>query len=350
MMQAAVLEELEMLVGKEVPKPVVGDTDILIAVKACSICGSDIRMFHHGNNRLTPPAIMGHESAGQVVEVGSQVTRFKVGDRVSMGGDVPCGRCDELRCVSINNCKINPAMGYQYPGSFAEYVLVPELVWSTGPVAIVPDHVSYEEAALAEPLACIINGLEMCKIEFGDTLAIIGTGPLGCMLMEVGRLMGCTKVIAINRSRPRLEMAKEFGADVLICSGEEDMEEAVMKATNGLGADVILTACSAPEAQLQTLKIARNRARINLFGGLPKGHSELTIDTNILHYKELYLFGSHGASPKHHQMAVDLIASGTIDMKRYISHRFPLSQAPEAFQAAEDRDGRRVVIKPSDND
>ncbi|MBI2434883.1 MAG: alcohol dehydrogenase catalytic domain-containing protein, partial [Candidatus Hydrogenedentes bacterium] len=221
-MKAAVLESLENLVVREYPTPEADERSVLVQVKACAVCGSDIRMFHHGNKRLKPPAIMGHEASGQVVAVGAQVAKFKPGDRVAIGGDVPCGECAMCKAGLGNNCAINFAMGYQFPGSFAEYVLLNPLVVEHGPVALLPEHVSYEEGALAEPLACILNALELCRVQPGDTLAVIGTGPLGCMIMEVGRSLGCAKVIAINRSRPRLDMARDAGADVCICSGEED--------------------------------------------------------------------------------------------------------------------------------
>lgn len=345
-MKAAVLEELERLVVQDVPNPEMDDDSILVKVGACAICGSDIRMFHHGNNRLTPPAIMGHEASGEIVEVGKNVKGWDIGDRVSIGGDVPCGRCDEFNCATVNNCPINLAMGYQFPGSFAEYVRIPDLVWNGGPLAKVPDHISFEEAALAEPLACCINGLEMCTPKKGETLVVIGAGPLGILLTELGRAMGMGKTIIVNRSPGRLETAKEFGVDVAICSSQEDMTERILEETNGHGADVILTACPSPEAQAASLGFANHRARINLFGGLPKGHSIVPIDTNILHYKEIFLFGSHGAAPEHLQRAAKLISNGAIDMKRYISHRFPLDDAPNAFAAAEQKAGMRVVIEP----
>jgi L-iditol 2-dehydrogenase len=348
-MKAAVLEGLEQLVVQEVPTPEIDDDSVLVKVKACAICGSDIRIYHHGNTRVTTPAIMGHEAAGQVVSVGANVTKFKVGDRVALGGDVPCGECVFCEAGIGNNCQINYALGYQYPGSFAQYVKLNRTVVNHGPVHIIPDHISFEEAALAEPLGCILNALELCAPKLGDTLVIIGTGPLGCMLMEVGRRMGCTKVIGVNRSRGRLAMAKEFGADVCICSSEEDAVARVKEETGGLGADVLLTCCPSPEAQVQAIEMAKNRARINFFGGLPKGQSMVTLDTNIIHYKELFVLGSHGCLPRHHQQAVDLIASGAIDMKRYISHRFPLDQINDAFAAAEGRAGRRVVVVPEGN-
>lgn len=345
-MKAAVLEDLKRLVVQEVPTPVCDERSILVKVGACAICGSDVRMFNHGNPRLKPPAIMGHEASGEIVAVGSAVRGFAPGDRVAIGGDMPCGRCDELHCKTINNCPLNYAMGYQFPGSFAEYVLLPELVWKGGPLAKVPAQVSFEEAALAEPLACCINGLEMCRPETGDSMVVVGAGPLGILLTELGKRMGIAKTIIINRSRPRLELAKAYGVDVTICSSEEDAVRRVLEETGGRGADVILTACPSGEAQAQTVHYANNRARINFFGGLPKGHSIVPIDTNILHYKEIFMFGSHGAEPKHLHRAVELIAGGQIDMKKYVSHTFPLSRATEAFAAAEGKAGMRVVIRP----
>ena len=162
----------------------------------------------------------------------------------------------------------------------------------------------------------------------------------------MGRLLCCTKVIAINRSRPRLEVAKQFGPEVCICSAEENSVARVLEETGGLGADLILTACPSPQAQIDALHMARNRARVNFFGGLPKTQSQVTLDTNIIHYKELYVMGAHGCVPRHHKQAVELIASGKLNVKRYISHRFPLDRIAEAFEASEGRAGMRVVVMP----
>lgn len=345
-MKAAVLEGLEKLVVMDVDDPEPGDDEALVKVGACAVCGSDIRMFHHGNKRLAPPAIMGHEASGEIVAVGKNVTRFKKGDRVAIGGDVPCGECEFCIAGIGNNCQINYAMGYQFPGSFAEYVKLNRMVLDHGPVHKIAGHVTFDQAALAEPLACCINGLELCNIKLGETLVVIGAGPLGCMLIELARRMGVTKTILINRGRPRLELAKVAEADVYICSSEEDMVQRVYEETDGLGADIIFTACPSPQAQADAVRMARNRGRINLFGGLPKDQGIVPIDTNILHYREIFLFGSHGALPRHHQLAVRLIGQGAIDVEKYISQRFPLEQAAEAFAAAENRAGMRVVINP----
>lgn len=345
-MKAAVFEALNKMVVKEVPTPTVDDNSILVKVKACAVCGSDIRIFHSGNSRVSTPQILGHEMSGEVCEVGKNVTKFKAGDRVAIGADVPCGECVFCEAGIGNNCQINYAMGYQFAGGFAEYVLLNRIVINYGPVHKIPDHVSYDEAALAEPLGCVLNALELSNIKLGDTVVIIGAGPIGCMIIQVARLMGATKVIVVQRSRPRLEFARKFGADVYICSSEEDGIARVLEETAGLGADVVITSNPSPEAQVDALKMAKNRARVNLFGGLPKDKSLVTLDTNIIHYKELFVHGAHGQMPIHHLKAVELIASGAINANSYISHSFSLDQIHEAFAVAEGHSGMRVVVKP----
>ncbi len=345
-MRAAVLEGPGRMVVQDVPVPAIDDDGALVRVRACAVCGSDIRMFHHGNPRLVPPAIMGHESAGDIVAVGRNVTKFRVGDRVAIGADVPCGECAFCEAGFGNNCQINYAMGYQFQGSFAEYVPLNRTVVAHGPVHRLPDHVSYDEGALAEPLGCVLNALELASVRLGDTVVIIGAGPIGCIIIGAARMMGAAKVIMVQRSRPRLEMARQFGADVYICGAEEDAVARVLEETGGLGADVILTACPSPQAQVDAINMAKNRARVNFFGGLPKTQSQVTLDTNIIHYKELFVMGAHGCVPRHHHLAVSLIASGKMDMKPFISHRFALEQAADAFEAAESHAGMRVIIAP----
>ena len=346
-MKAAVLTALNNLSVQDVPMPEIDDGGVLVRVESCAVCGSDIRIYHHGNSRVKAPAIIGHEIAGQVVKVGSNVTKFKPGDRIAIGADVPCGECVFCEAGIGNNCQINYAMGYQFQGGFAQYLPLNRTVVNYGPVHRIPDHVSYDEAALAEPLGCALNALELSAIRLCDTVVIIGAGPIGCMLIEVSRLMGATKIIVVQRSRPRLEMAKQFGADVYICSAEEDAIARVLEETGGLGADVVITANPSPQAQVDALHMAKNRARVNFFGGLPVSSQEVTLNTNIIHYKELFVHGAHGALPSHHQKAVDLIASGRMDMKRYFTHKFSLDDIAEAFEAAEGHAGMRVIVNPN---
>ena len=344
-MKAAVLEKLESLVVKEMPDPIVGPDDALVKVRACAVCGSDVRIFHHGNNRVHPPAILGHEASGEIVAVGERVTGFKPGDRVAIGSDVPCGECAVCKAGFGNNCQINYAMGYQFPGSFAEYVLLNKTMLNFGPVHKIPDHMSWEEGALAEPLACVLNAVEFTGIKLGDTVVVMGAGPIGCMIIPVALMSGATKVIAINRSPGRLDFAKKVGADVTICSSEEDQIKRVLEETNGMGADVVFTANPSPTSHSDALEMAKNRGRVNLFGGLPAG-TKVDLETNLIHYKELIVTGAHGSVPRHHRQAVDLIASGKLNIGAFVSHHFPLDDIENAFRVAEGKAGLRVIVNP----
>jgi len=348
-MKAAVLEELEKLVVKEVPDPIIGQDEALVKVYSCAVCGSDIRIYHYGNPRVHPPAIIGHESSGEIVQVGERVTGFKIGDRVALGSDVPCGECDVCKAGYGNNCHINYAMGYQFQGSFAEYVPLNRIMLNFGPIHKMPDSMSWDEAALAEPLSCVLNAVEFAGIRLGDVVVVMGAGPIGCMIIPVALMSGASKVIMINRSPGRLGFAKKVGADVVICSSEEDQIARVLEETGGMGADVIFTANPSPQSHADALKMAKNRGRVNLFGGLPAG-TKVELETNLIHYKELLVSGAHGLVPRHHKQALDLIASGRIDIKEFISHRFPLDDIGEAFRVAESKEGLRVVVKPNGMD
>ena len=345
-MKAAFFEGIEKMVVKEVDTPKVGDDGLLLKVRNCAVCGSDIRIYHHGNSRIKLPQIIGHEIAGDVVEVGSRVTRFKPGDRVAIGADIPCGECSFCRDGIGNNCAINYAMGYQFPGGFAEYVLIDPLVINYGPIHKIPDNLDYDEAAIAEPLGCCINGLELAWVSLGDVVVIIGAGPVGCMLSQVAKLMGARKVIISEMSEDRLKIASRYDIDVLIPAWKEDFTERVMEETDGLGADVILTACPVLQAQAQAITVVKKRGRVNFFGGLPKGTDPLILDTNNIHYKECYLFGSHGSTPRQHRMALELLSSGRIKGKDFITHSFGLDQIMDAFNMVESRQGLKIVINP----
>lgn len=350
-MRAMVVKELDKMEVTDVDMPQIDGDGVLVKVHSCAICGSDIRIFHSGNNRVVFPAIIGHEIAGEVVATGENVTKFKVGDRIAVGADVPCGECAFCEAGIGNNCQINYAMGYQFQGGFAQYLPLNRIVVNYGPVHKLPYNVSYDQGAMAEPLGCVLNALELTPIKFGDVAVVIGAGPIGCIMANVIKEMGAGKVILIQRSRKRLEIARKVvNADVFICSEEEDAVAAVLKETDGLGADVIITACPAPEAQNDALLMAKNRARINFFGGLPKEKEQVTLNTNIIHYKELFITGAHGAMPIHHQKAIDLIASGRVDVTPFISRSYDLEEVSQAFDFAQGHEGMRIIVKPNGKD
>ncbi len=345
-MKAAVLEALNQITVKEVPTPKVGKGEILLRVRSCAVCGSDVRIFHHGNPRVTPPAIIGHEASGDVVEAGPRVEGFRAGDRVAIGADVPCGKCAICQEGLGNNCSVNYAIGYQFPGGFAEYILLNETTVSFGPVHKIPDGVSYDAAALAEPLACAINGFEVGRVLPGCSMLIIGAGPIGCMMIELARHWGVTNVIMAQRGKTRLEIAKTFGADAYICTEDEDLVQRARALTQGKGPDCAITTCGSVEAHEQAIEAVAQRGCVNLFGGLAKGSRNLSIPSNTIHYKECIVTGSHGSTPRHHKMALDFIAKGYVNAEEYISHRFGLERIVEAISSNENRAGLKVVVNP----
>jgi len=349
-MKAAVLESLNVMNVRDVPVPEIGPYDALMRVDAVSICGSDLRIFRHGNPRVVPPTVIGHEVAGTVVAVGDEVTRVRVGERIALGADVPCGQCDWCRNGLGNNCAINYAIGYQIPGAFAEYMRLPRLVLEEGPVTPIGPDLPAEEAALAEPLACAINGFELARLALGHRVLVMGMGAIGCMMIDLARVMGARQVIATQRSAGRMAIARAYGADAYLASEETDVEAAVRDLTEGHGPDVIITACASVEAHEQAVRMVAHRGIVNLFGGLPKDTRPMSVPSNLIHYKECFVTGSHGSTPRQHQMAVDLIRRGAVRVKPLITHRFPLTSINEAFAAAESRAGMKIVIQPHANE
>ena len=212
-MKTALLVSLDRIEIQEVAEPRCGEHEAILKVMACAVCGSDVRIFHFGNDRVKPPAVIGHEIAGEVVAVGARVAGLAVGDRVALGADVPCGTCPWCTNGMGTNCRINYAIGYQFPGGFQQYMVLNETTLKYGPVTPVPAGLSYAEAALAEPLACAVNGLELARFSLGKSLCVIGLGPIGCMILELSKVFGASRVFAAQRSRARLESARRFRSD-----------------------------------------------------------------------------------------------------------------------------------------
>ena len=345
-MKAAVLEELGKIVVREVPDPQIDDHSALLKVEAVAVCGSDIRIFRHGNPRVKPPAIIGHEIAGTVVAAGKEVTRVKVGQRVAVGADVPCGRCAWCRDGRGNNCAINYAVGYQIPGGFAQYMKLPPPGIGRRPGHAFRRSLDFDTAALAEPLACAINGLELVGLSLGKTVVLVGMGPIGCMMIDLARVMGATKVICVQRSKPRMAIARRYEADVYIDSAEEDVVARCRAETGGEGPDVVVTTCGSVEVHEQAIEMVAHRGYVNLFGGLGKNVRPMSVLSNTIHYKECFVTGSHGCVPRHHELAVRLLEQGRVRTAPIITHHFPLRRINEAFDTMENRGGMKIIVHP----
>ena len=347
MIKAAVLEGIGKIIVKEVDKPVCPDDSVLIRVRACAICGSDLRLFRKADRRLTFPQIIGHEIAGEIVEMGKSVKGFKVGDRVTSAPGPSCGECLYCKKGIQTQCINMIPVGYSWPGGLAEYHVPPAASLRGNFINRIPDSLSFEEASLAEPLACCINGQELSNVGKGDSVAVIGAGPAGCIHVELARMRGAQKIFLVQRSRERLELAKaKFHADFFISSEDEDFVERILKETSGYGVDVVIVACPSGQAQEKSLKIIKGRGRINFFGGLSADDSVISIDSNIVHYKECFIHGSQSSTGLQNRKALELLSEGKIKAGDFITHTFPLSEVEEAMKAAESHEGLKVVVKP----
>lgn len=342
-MEAAFLEGIESISVREtdVPQPKVGEA--LLKVDTCTVCGSDLKIYHHGNKRIQYPRIVGHEVAGEVVEVASGVEAVKRGDRIAVGADIP-GVWNTN--VPNKTSFIDYATGHEFDGGFAEYMLLNSDMLRFGPVTHIPDDVSFEAAALAEPLACALHGLELAQFGPGKSLVVIGLGPIGIMLLQLGRAFGASIVIGAQRSKKRMEMAREFLPEGrFISTEEEDLVDAVREETGGLGADCVITSAGTVQSHVDAIDMVAHRGYVNLFGGL-RNEPKLSIDSNVIHYKECFVTGSHGSLPRHHKHAVQLIANGSVEAGKLISKRFPLNEIEDAYAFHESRRGLKCAVKP----
>lgn len=350
-MKAAIFYGPKDLRIEDVPVPRIGDDEVLLKVAFCAICGTDVRIFNHGHRSITKPQIIGHEISGVVAEKGKNVEEFEVGDRVMVDPIVSCGKCYYCQRGMTNLClefkKTTEAFGYYYPGGFAEYMVIPEKALRRGNLIKVPTGVSLEEAAIAEPFACALNGQVLSQVGLGDTVLIVGAGPVGCMHVGISRSLGATKIILSEVKEARLEIARKFLADIYVNPLKEDLSQVVMRETEGIGATVIIVAVSSRVLQEQALALAACHARINFFGGLPKEDSFVSLDSNIIHYKEIYVHGTSGTTTNHIRTCLDLMHSRRVIGKDYISTVIDLKDLP-AFLEKEVQEGKylKVLVKP----
>ncbi|GIJ46365.1 alcohol dehydrogenase [Virgisporangium aliadipatigenens] len=332
---------------EDAPVPTPGPGDVQVRVRNCSTCGTDVKISKFGHQNITPPRVMGHEIAGEVSELGEGVEGWAVGDRVQIIAAVPDGTCGECTRGRMSVCAHQESIGYQYDGGFAEYVVVPAKVLAVNGLNRIPDGVGFAEASVAEPLACVLNGQELANVGPGDDVVIIGSGPIGCLHVRLARARGANRVFLVDLNRERLDLAAGLvHPDAAICGSETDVVDAVLKLTDGRGADVIITAAASGAAQEQAIQMAARSARISLFGGLPKDKPTITLDSNLVHYRELTVVGANGSAPSHNAEALRLIASGEVPVSDLITHRLPLDRALEAFDIVARGEAIKVTIEP----
>ena len=345
-MLAYVFEGGKEFTLKEMPRPSAKKDTFIIKVGACSICGTDFRAFLHGSTKIGVGTIVGHEACGEVVEKGELVTGVEIGDRVTVAPAIGCGTCYSCLHGHTNMCDNLKSIGFQYDGGFAEYMEVPAQAILMNNVNHVADNISDEEAALAEPIACVLNAHEYLKVQKGDYVAIFGAGFIGCMHAELAMANGADKVIMVEISPSRSDDALRLVPGIhMIDSSKQDLFEEVNRITGGHGVDVAITANSVGVVQQSAIKIAAKRGRISLFGGLP-GDSTGFLDSNAIHYRELAVYGVHASTPDQNKKVLAMIAAGKIDVKKYITRTYPLEEIASAFIAIQKESIMKAVIKP----
>jgi len=335
-LKAALLYRPRDIRIEEIPKYKINENEVLIKVKACGICAADLRIYNGIKSLWTPkyPVILGHEVSGIVEDIGSNVSKVNIGDRVTVDMIVRCGKCHYCLIGRDNLCENRGP----FIGGFAEYTKAPERN-----VFKIPNSISFEEASLAEPLACCINSIEKLNINYGDTVLIIGAGPMGLLHLQLLKIKG-VRIIVSEIIDERLEIASKLGADELINPNKEDFESRVKKLTNGRGVDGVIVAVGNKRAIEQGIKAAGKTATVIFFGAIWPP-TQITIDPNLLHYKEIILTGVHSRTLKQFYQAVKLISNRQVNVKPIITHTYPLEKINEAFRIASERKGLKVIVQ-----
>lgn len=343
-MLAARLYGKDDLRVEKIPVPAIGDGDILVKVKAAAVCGTDLRMLKNGAAGVDAehPLVLCHEFAGIIDKVGAGVEGYKPGQRVSVAPNFGCGICDFCVEGRGHHCKKLTALGIHIDGGFAEYVRVPAAAVRQGNVTPLADNVSYEAAAANEAFSCVNNAFARYRVNPGETVVIIGSGAIGMMHAKLARMSGAAKILMNDLSTQRLAACEKIDSSLIFVS--KDLKDRVMAETNGKGAEVVITACSAAQAQKDSFALAGVDGRVNFFGGLPKGKENVELDTNIIHYKQLTVTGTTRASLGQYRQTLGYISSGVVDIDRLVTHRLPLGEIAQAFANTADGVGLKQAI------
>ena len=342
-MKAGVLMGVNEVSYTTIADPELQRGDMLLKVKAATVCGTDIRILR--GRKITGiryPSVLGHEFAGVVTNNGGH-SQFSTGQAVCVCPQFACGHCEYCIRGAENLCRNLIAMGYEIDGAFAEYVRIPASGVASGNVFAVPEGLSFEKAALAEPLACVMNGQDRVGVNIGDVVAVLGAGPIGILHVKLARLAGVRTIIVSEPNPLRREAALKAGADIVVDPAAEDLLARVRAASGGLGADVAIAAIGVPALANDAIRLVRHRGRVSLFAGFSKD-VQAELDVNAIHYNELIVTGAFGLTRLHFERALKMIASGHFELDSLLTHRFGLEDIVTALATAEQGSAIKVAI------
>jgi L-iditol 2-dehydrogenase len=327
-MLAAVLYGREEVRMEHVDLPSIDKGDVLVRVRAALTCGTDVKVFRRGYHArmIVPPALFGHELAGDIVATGDHVEDWRVGQRIVAANSAPCLKCFYCRKGQENLCEDLLFNN----GAYAEYIRIPSRIVRRNMYEI-PDHLDYRDAALIEPLACVLKGLEDTNVRPGDNVVVIGQGPIGLMFVRLARVYG-TRVIAIGRRTSQLERALRMGAhDALLNSEPSEVVRQVKSLTGGYGADVVIEAVGKPETWELSVHLLRRGGTVNFFGGCPND-TRVNLETSLLHYSELTCLASFHHTPAYIRKSLDIVSRGDITARDFINREEPLTNLLEVMK------------------
>jgi L-iditol 2-dehydrogenase len=349
--RAAFMTGQNLVEVREAEEPGLDPAGAILRVEACGICGTDARTFFNGDPRAPAPWVLGHEPVGVLEAVGPEAVLppgVEAGGRVFLGSILTCGQC--LPCVDgrQNLCDHHLLYGYDpFPGAYAERAAVPPI--ATKNLIPLPPHLSSELATVVDPFACALNGIEVLDVDLGDTVLILGSGPIGCWQAVMARDRGAGRVFMCDVNRQRLDLAlKAVGGfvDDAWEAGDDNGLADLLERTDGRGAERISVAAPAKQAQQAALEMAAKRARVVYFAGLPKHDPVSPLDMNQLHYKELAILGAYGATHRQYRITMDYLNRRRDELAPVVTHQFPLERIDEAFETIRSGAGLKMVVVP----
>ena len=342
-MRACVLVEPGKIdIRDDVEIPNAGTGDVIVKVKSALTCGTDLKAYRRGHHLMPPPTLFGHEFCGIIVDKGSGVNRFDVGQPIMSVHTAPCGKCVYCRRSLQNLC---PHLAKTMVlGAYAEYVKVPAAVVETN-MYPKPDDLDYREAAMLEPLSCVVYGINQVPVSSADSAVVIGAGAIGLLHVMVLKELGVKQVIVSARHRYRLDMAKEVGADCVIDSNNVDATEAILEATGGLGAPVVFECTGMPAVWEEAVMMVSRGGYVVLFGGCP-GETTVTYKTARIHYDQITLKGIFHFTPDAVHIAYRLLTDGRLNITPLITGNRTLEEVPETFRNFNGKDALKYAIIP----
>jgi L-iditol 2-dehydrogenase len=330
----------------DVARPECLDGGFVLKVMVVGLCGSDIRNLTTDSRKGDYPHIYGHEIVGTVDEVSPALTKYKLGDRLYIYPVDHCLKCETCRSGHSESCE-NAGNYIDRQGGFAQYYAVTAEQISRDSIFFIPKNISYECASMGEPLSSVYACQENVGISLGDTVVIIGAGPIGCLHAQLAKLRGAETVIMIEINDKRLELVKQFGVDYTINSMKEDSIKRVKELTDGRGADKVISANPSTAAQAQSIFMAKKGGTVVFFGGVAKG-ALTELDTNVIHYNSLWIYGHFGANTMQVQKSFELTVSGRFPIEKFITHVLPLSEINRGIELTKSGEAIKVVLLPQE--